>query len=167
LAVAKTFTAGELATPFTVLVNEPAESVSELELIIFTAAAAIPFTLVVSVLAADVFATVLTLLEVADTPLTTLVIVLPDKAKVCVVAGTMPDRLIAVLLTPLTVVVKLVPDKELLIEFTMGTATLVIPLTVVVKELVVEVFETAPTLLEVADTPLTTLVRVLPDKANV
>jgi hypothetical protein len=49
----------------------------------------------------------------------------------------------------------------------MGTAVLVMPFTVVVNELVVEVFDTAPTLLEVAEIPFTTLVSVLPDKANV
>lgn len=50
LAVASTFTAGELAIPFTVLVNAPLESVSALVLMIFTPVPVIPFIVVNNVL---------------------------------------------------------------------------------------------------------------------
>lgn len=142
LAVASTFIAGELLIPFTVLVNAPPEMESAFELIIGTVAPVIPFTDVVSVLAAEVLDTALTLFAAAETPFTTLVKVLPDKLSVCVVVGTMPAKLMAGLLTPFTVVVRLLPDKALLMELMMGTAVPVTPFTVVVKLLIAEVLET-------------------------
>jgi hypothetical protein len=99
-----------------------------------------PFTVVVSELPLELLETEPTLLEVADIPFTTLVIVFPERVRVFVVAGIIPARLMALLATPLTVVVKLLPDKLL---------------------------EIVPTAFEVADTPFTTLVRVFPERPNV
>jgi len=98
---ATTFTAGELVMPFTVLTKAPLERLSEWLLIIFTAVPVMPFIVVVNVLAVEVLATVLTLVLVAATPLTVLVSVLPDIAKVFVVAGMIFKRFIAAPVIPL------------------------------------------------------------------
>jgi hypothetical protein len=164
-----------------------------LELIIFAALPVTPFTVVVSVFAVEVFETPLTALLVDAIPLTVLVKVLPESAIVFVVVGTNPERLIAAPVTPLTVVVRLDPDKlfeteftiatdvpvtpftvvdklfpdELLeIEFIIGTAVLLTPFIVVVKLLALDVFATLVTALDEVLTPLTTLVRVLPEIDN-
>ena len=179
----------ELATPFTVDVRLLPLSESALVLTIGTAVPATPLIVVVRLLADDVLATLLTAGAVADTPLTLLVIVLPDVDNALVVAAaTAGARFRGVLATPLTVVVKFDPDKDAELVFTsataapatplmiverlladetlvillmMGTAVPATPLIVVVKLLTEELLATLLTIGAVETTPLIVLVIVL------
>ena len=70
------------------------------------------------------------------------------------------------LATPLTVVVIVLVVDASLMEFTMGTVEPVTPFTVVLSALTLDVLLTPDTALEVAATPLTVDVRVLPDRPS-
>jgi hypothetical protein len=133
------FTAAPV-TPLTVVVKLLPAKLLVTVFTMGTAAAATPFTVVVKLFPEELLAILLTLLLFAATPLTVLVMVLPLKASVLVVAGISEDRFTAVPVTPLTVVVRLLPVK---------------------------LFDTALTLLLVAATPFTVLVSVFPLNASV
>ena len=71
------------------------------------------------------------------------------------------------LATPFTVVVNVLVADVFETELIMGTTVPAIPLTVVERLFAAELLDTVATELLVAVTPLTVLVRVLPDKPNV
>ncbi len=151
------------ATPLIVLTNWLLLfCASALLFMIFTFDPVIPLTVVLSVLPDEVLATLVTELLLAETPFTTLVNVLPETLRLCVVAGTNAERFTGKPVMPLTVVVKLVPFISFATVLTSVTEVPVTPLTVVVKLLLAEVLETLFTMGTPAPvTPFTVVVNVL------
>ena len=127
----------------------------------FAAAEAIPFTVEVSELTSEVKTFEVTADVVAATPLTVVVIVLPEVvAELVVDDATMPASDV-VEVTPLTFETRFVPDVERPFELT-AVVVDTTPFTSVVITLPLEVSVLLPMTDEVAETPLIVVVKTLP-----
>ena len=126
------------------------------------AAEAIPLTVEVKVFTTDVKRFEVTAVVVAATPLTVVVIVLPEVvAELVVDDATMPASDV-VEVTPLTFETRFVPDVERPFELT-AVVVDTTPFTSVVITLPLEVSVLLPMTDEVAETPLMVVVRTLPE----
>lgn len=176
-------------TPFTVLVKPPlCVHVAVWLLMMLTPVPATPFTDVLRVFALDVLLTADTVAEVAATPFTVDVRVLPDSDMVfeLMIGTAVPDTPFTVVLrvfevdvlltpdtdeevaaTPFTVDVRVLPNKDRVLELMMGAVALATPFTDVLSVLALDVVLTAETAADVAVTPFTEDVSVLPDSDSV
>ena len=137
---------------------------SEFELIIFTPVPVTPFAEVVKVLADEALLKLPITLDVAATPFTVEVSVLPVMLNVFVEAALIADvKFRAVDATPLTVVVKLVPLNEVVLLLTKGTVVLETPLIVVLKVFADEVLLTLVIAMVVSVIPFMLLVKIFPE----